>query len=69
MADVRSWYFDPAFLWIPVFLILSGCENLQERAEEALDTIADPEEREVHYLREGNTIHYLRRECAGRFCE
>lgn len=53
-------------------VFLAGCttmDTLEDRAEEAADTAVNPERREVHYLREGNTIHYLRRECAGRFCD
>ena len=52
-------------------ILVSGCSTLQtleERGEAALETAVNPEEREIHYWREGNTIHYLKRECSGKFC-
>ena len=55
-----------------LLVLVSGCSALQTlegRAEQALETVANPEQREIHYYREGNTIHYLKRECSGRFCD
>ena len=55
-----------------LFVVISGCGTFQtvgDRAEEALEAGVNPEQREFHYIREGNTIHYFRRECSGKFCE
>jgi hypothetical protein len=52
--------------------LVSGCSALQTlegRGAEALETAVNPEQREIHYFRDGNTIHYLKRECSGRFCD
>lgn len=52
--------------------LLSGCgafQTLGDRTEEAVEAGINPEEREIHYLREGNVRHYFRRECTGKFCE
>ncbi len=55
-----------------VAFILGGCtaaQRLEDNAEAALEMAVNPEQRELHYLREGNTSHYYRRECSGKFCE
>lgn len=57
---------------LPVALILAGCATAQELRDnlgDAADVAVNPEEREIHYLREGNVEHYFRRECAGKFCD
>ena len=53
-------------------VLIAGCgtlNTLEDRAEAAFDTGVNPEQREIHYLRDGNQVHYFRRECAGRFCD
>ena len=55
-----------------VALLVSGCTTAQQFREnlgDATDVAVNPEQREIHYLREGNVEHYYRRECSGRFCE
>lgn len=53
-------------------LALAGCttaSTLRDNLEDAADVAVNPEQRELHYIREGNVTHYLRRECSGRFCD
>lgn len=59
-------------LLIPcVLALVAGCETtrtLEDNTSEAVDTAVNPERREIHYIREGNTIHYRRVDCSGRLC-
>lgn len=53
------------------FCVLSGCaafERTHLNLERALETAVAAERFEVHYLRQGNTSHYLQRACTGSFC-
>ena len=53
-------------------VLLAGCgtfQTLGDRAEEAFEAGVNPDQREFHYFREGDEVHYLRRECSGRFCD
>jgi len=53
-------------------LFMSGCAALQStqgNLEKAAETVVAPEEFEIHYKRDGNTTHYLKRACSGEYCD
>lgn len=53
-------------------LVLSGCAALQStqgNLEKAAETVVAPEEFEIHYKRDGNTTHYLKKACSGEYCK
>ena len=60
------------YLPLIILLTLPACQTTKtfgDKVGEAVDTVVNPETREVHYKREGNTIHYRRFECSGKFCD
>lgn len=60
-----------AMVVLAAFLVLAGCESLEQKADRYRDAsrmAANPEHVEVHYRRDGNEASFYERRCSGELC-